>query len=340
MTTAIKYQSDFNEHINFIKKEYPNISEAINFDKVEELIKFIVENNLEVTDFETEFEDTRGSSYIKAQEEVLVRSKGIEGIMKLFSEDSMEKLCEKTILDLLGGNGLIFKVVQTLFPTSYRPSIITSDISKGMIDNALNNNILAIRQPAQKLLFKDDSVEGVLLAYGTHHIPKNQRLETVCEAKRVLKKGGKLIIHDFEEGGPVARWFSDVVHPFSLTGHDFPHFNKEELEQYFYESDFKEYKIEYLYDPFILIGETEKEVKNKFTDYLLNMYGLEKLIDLYPNNMSNEKLFEKAEEIFKYNYEDLNLYSDFGKEKITITLNNNKFHLEMPRVAIVGIGVK
>ncbi|MDF9530203.1 MULTISPECIES: methyltransferase domain-containing protein [Bacillus cereus group] len=341
-TVLTNLRNETNEYLNNLRNTKPSVYSCVDQERVPKLVEYILSNNLDSTDFETNVKNSRGTSYIKAQESLLVREKGISNILQLISpnEDINSLNQNYKILDLLGGNGLIKKVADTILERNNTPTIVTSDISKGMIENAIENGLVALRQPAQYLMFKDNSMDGILLAYGTHHIPKSQRNETIKEARRVLKETGKLIVHDFEENGPVARWFNEVVDKYSLTGHDFPHFTFEEMNNYFEKNNFVNYNIKYMYDPFIFTGSSELEVIKKLSTYLINMYGLEKLKDVYSDNEVLDIVYIKAKNIYVYDYPSLGLPENFGESKILISQIKGKWYIEMPRLALVGTAIK
>src|SRR5258708_3078710 len=101
--------------------------------------------------------------------------------------------------------------MRLLNPAATTPMIITSDASSSMTVDALAQSLPAIRQPAQHLLLKDCSVHGALFAYGTHHIAPEDRPSAFREACRVLKPGCRVVIQDFEENTPTARWYSEFL---------------------------------------------------------------------------------------------------------------------------------
>jgi ubiquinone/menaquinone biosynthesis C-methylase UbiE len=321
-----------NNELDYLKNNFPSIYQLVDKDLYDISKKFIVDNYDKYNDFDTEIFNSRGANYIRAQDNLLVRK---TGILHIFNQFKMEKGVK--ILDCLGGNGLLTKVINhTSFVNI--PTIITSDISEGMIINARTNKLPAIRQATQKMFIKSESIDGVILAYGTHHIPKTERYEVVKEAKRVLKKGGELLLHDFEENSPVEQWFKDIVDVYSTTGHIFDHFTKRELYRYFKLNGFKDIRIENMYDPFIFVGQSEAIVVEKLTNYLINMYGLTKSIDT--KKCFNSYIFKRANEIFQYDVNFIRSISKDAVHKITIKKEQEQYILEMPRVGIYCFGVK
>jgi SAM-dependent methyltransferase len=82
-----------------------------------------------------------------------------------------------------------------------RPEIITSDITPGRVDLALD---------ARALPFPANSVRALLLTHVFHHIPDVASF--LAEADRVLVPGGVISMVD-ETHTPFARFFFSVFHP-------------------------------------------------------------------------------------------------------------------------------
>ena len=260
-----------------------------------------------------DFDSTgRGKEYIEAQKDLLVRKTGIITLFNLVSpgNDLRNLTDEHKILDMLGGNGLLTKVFRTL-PQSAglkvnNPLIITSDISMDMIADAKANGLEAICEPSWDLQFADNSFDSVIVAYGTHHI--EYLAETFQEVYRVLKTGGKVVVHDFEIGSNVDKWFHEVVDKFSITGHNFKHFTREEFRDYLTNAGFHSITVDKRFDPFC---------SKDLIDYVQKMYGLK---------LEKEKVWDL-----------INLY--FGTYKINNETASKKFWI-MSRFAIVGVGTK
>lgn len=119
-----------------------------------------------------------------------------------------------TVLDIGCGTGFL-----TFEAAKYAEQVIALDLSRPLlryvIEKAENpqRNILPIRCDAVDLSFKDESFDAVLAGWILHELP--DRLETLKEWVRVLKKGAPLVVGD--KGVPEDRSLFD----FKLSDNDF-----------------------------------------------------------------------------------------------------------------------
>lgn len=326
-----------------LKHTWPHFYDCIDPVRISEsTCGFITDLAARAFDFDSPMLGGRGDSYRLAQQNPLVRSIGIRQLFSLVSPDrDLRRLGPRhKILDVLGGDGVLARAMEQMVPESSLPSIVTSDLSGEMVAAARAYGLFAIQQPAQKLLLRDDSIDGVIIAYGTHHIPTNQRLQACHEAFRVLKPGGSIALHDFEEDSPMARWFNEVVDSYSQTGHLFPHITKEEVEGYLLEAGFDGVRVEYLYDPFVISDVNPERARRQLSKYLLHMYGLVKLVDLHGLDGALDIIGDLAEEYMRYDYNAMGLPDSFGASSVRLKRQGDGWTIELPRVALVGHGVK
>ncbi|MER9420729.1 class I SAM-dependent methyltransferase [Mesorhizobium sp. M0306] len=222
----------------------------------------------------------RGSDYVDSiQLSLMARSEGVMDLLGKMHSNGRDGLCSSLIIcDLLAGDGYVNKVAHRLLGAARCPTFINSDISQFMVDRCIREGLFAVWQSAvDPFWIKDGSVDGVLMAYGTHHIPRAQRPTAIRAAARILRPGGILVLHDFEEGSPTARWFADVVSLFSVTPHDYPHFTAGEVLDLFAAAQFDEVAVQRITDPFVFHGGDEESVLQMLAEYVVKMYGLEKL---------------------------------------------------------------
>ena len=226
-------------------------------------------------EFEGMGDGGRGLAYNVAQRVVSNRSQGMQSLLHLFSEDGQTMPGPETVvLDALAGDGTISRFVQTL-PTG--PTIVCADLSALMVKACLDQGLPALRQTASQSLIQSQALDGVLIAYGSHHLPHPDRRAAAIEAKRTLKHGGRFVLHDFETGGPFDAWFGKVVHPFSRTGHPHPHFSRAEMQDLLTEAEFRDIRVFEMQDPFLIPGPTPEDARLGMLRHLHNMYDLSKL---------------------------------------------------------------
>jgi SAM-dependent methyltransferase len=307
--------SDLESQIIALRESHPHLYECLDLDLVTSWQQEIKLLDNQDDDFGPDASGGRGDHYVSAQtSNVMARAHGINQLLGFMNAQNGRSNC--IVLDLLGGDGLLRKVAAHLGLSGIE--ILSCDISKHMITAAWGAGAPAILQRAERLLFRNSSVDGVLLAYGTHHIDPANRLSTVREAQRVLRPGGVFVLHDFEVGSPMDEWFSKVVNQFSITGHPFKHFTREELT------------ID-MEDPYYSTGGTAEAAELAMGRYLVEMYGLVKAEQSMGKDGAARWALDKAKQIF-------------GR---TIPVNEPIFdevhytwRMEVPRSAIVGIGIR
>lgn len=180
------------------------------------------------------------------------------------------------LLDVFGGAGFIALFARDVF--SFKGTVLTSDPSAVMVRMALQKGLPAFWQRAQDLFMtRTNSVDAVLFAYGTHHVPVQERLQSFEEAWRVLRPGGVLIFHDFEENTPAARWFEKVVDRYTITGHKHAHFTQGDVRNYFTDAGFDVELITTIDDSFQFTASTRKAAHRAATEFMGGAYGLERL---------------------------------------------------------------
>jgi SAM-dependent methyltransferase len=334
---------NFEEQVKAIACRFPRMRECIQLDNFsnEQIENHIRDLGARSRDFNSRSKGGRGDLYRQAQRDPLVRKKGIKKLFDLVSPDFDAKSLrsEHKILDVLGGDGTLARAFAQLFP-GIDLLILTSDISAEMIASALAYNLPAILQPANALCLKDSIFDGVIIAYGTHHIPRTELNQVLLEGNRVLKPRGRIVVHDFEESSAVDLWFSEVVDRYSETGHRFQHFTAEEMHELLAAANFVDIKVQYVYDPFIIYGRTESEASRKLAAYLLRMYGLTRLLRRYGRQGAYGQIKRLAGDYFVYDYPSMGLDRSFGLQAVAAFKEGAYWRVEMPRVAMVGTGTK
>jgi SAM-dependent methyltransferase len=338
---AMNKQREIVESLEYLKVHFPEVHGLLETDRIDHAEYLDRVSSPNHVDFEGEEDGGRGHIYNLAQVDPTVRLRGIEQLFRLlgrFRRDLLDPQC--VVLDVLGGDGVVARSLRTILPVGCPPRIITGDVACQMVKAARAHDLAAVLQPAEYLILKDVSVDAVLLAYGTHHIQERYRQQAVREVYRVLKPGGAFVLHDFEESGPVARWFAEVVDRYTVTGHRYKHFTAPEMHEYLSAAGFIDVDLCHMYDPFILSARTEPEARDRLSDYLLNMYGLVNLPNGSGLEAARSKVFHLASACFVYEYEALGLPKTFGCGAISLRETAQGWQIEMPRVALVASGRK
>jgi SAM-dependent methyltransferase len=283
-------------------------------------------NVAQMNEMSWEFEDQthggRGLAYNLAQRNADNRKIGTLSLLKCFSESGTEILGpDKVILDALAGDGTITRFVRS--ERMQAPTIISADISSFMVDACLAQHLPCIRQSATQSLLRDSALDGVLIAYGSHHLNKASRQAAAAEAFRTVKGGGRFVLHDFEIGTPAADWFDRVVHPFSRTGHPHPHFSRSEMQSLLEGSGFKDVRVFSIDDPFVLKGDSAEEARTNALIHLYRMYDLVRIAD------NQADMLRQLEACTK---------TIFGEMQVDRTPSG--YTATIPRQAVVAVGTK
>lgn len=339
---SIRQAAAEQEWLQVLAERAPALLDCIDPARLEEGRRVLHQTAAVSNDFDSSSRGGRGESYRHAQMSMFVRAHGIQGLFNLLSPERDYRRLPRDcrILDVLGGDGLLARVMARVAGDRFVDGILTSDLSEDMVRAAAAAGLVPICQAAQYLVLKDACLDGVILAYGTHHIPRQDRLRVCREAHRVLKPGGKVLLHDFEEGSPVALWFSEVVERYSRTGHEFPHFTAAEIDGYLSAAGFSDGHVECLYDPFVLTADSESEARRALASYLISMYGLELMVRDLGYEAALDRTYELAEQRFRYDYRALGLDAHFGRPRIELEPHDGQVRIELPRLALVGVGTK
>ncbi|MEM1319029.1 MAG: class I SAM-dependent methyltransferase [Bacteroidota bacterium] len=336
---TVKYfsQVTVSEYFEITKTKFPFLHSLLDRERFSsENIKQIF-SAMKIIDFEGDTKGGRGRDYFLAQNKYpLNRSIGFQSIFNLIGPAADG---DKTVLDILGGNGTLYRAAKLLNYDHLK--IIINDISEEMIENAFKQNIPCIRQPAQDLLFKNACLDAVIFAYGTHHIPIKDRLKAFEETKRVLQPGGTIVFHDYEHDSMTSKWYSEVLHEFTYTGHDFIHFYKDQLRSDLLTAGFADVEVFYSYDPFVIEAETAEAAKEDLLDHLISLFGLKKFREAYGYDRAlffaeAEKLVRKYADFRECEDEEINAV--IRVKELTTYPYEGKFRCEMPRYSLMASG--
>ncbi|HEX6873736.1 MAG TPA: class I SAM-dependent methyltransferase [Micromonosporaceae bacterium] len=258
------------EYLRTLAKVHPRLHSALDFNRpgTVEALDLLAATRSE---FDSDHSG-RGDSYRRAQQDALVRWTGIRQLLGLSIPGSSTG--SSLVLDVLGGDGTLARAAHTRADSFVtEPAIVTGDVSGPMIDQALAQGLPAVRQAAQFLFLRDESMDGVLLAYGTHHIAPEHRPAAVAEAVRVTRPGGRIVLHDFDESSPMAGFFTQVVHAHATGGHAYRHFSRAALVALFEAAGLSARVLD-VYDPLVVAADTELAAKQRLCRYVGDMYGV------------------------------------------------------------------
>lgn len=264
----------FGAYLDDIRGKHPLLAQLVDETSADGLDIYVKAMNRLSWEFEGDAVGGRGQAYNAAQMVVENRAKGMTRLLSLFGQNDVMPGPETIILDALAGDGTISRFAWLL---EKAPTIISADISALMVQACLDQRLPCIRQSAAKSLLKDGVLDGILIAYGSHHLGREDRKAAAIEAKRTLRPGGKFVLHDFETGGPVDAFFGEVVHPYSATGHPHPHFSRAEMVDLMRDAGFGEISVFDMHDPFELPGLSAAGARTAMLAHIWHMYGLVKL---------------------------------------------------------------
>ncbi|MFJ2773995.1 class I SAM-dependent methyltransferase [Streptomyces sp. NPDC087300] len=317
-----------------LNRQFPEWHELVDRERLESFSAETQERPVKHDDFGSDEAGGRGIEYLHAQAiNTQARATGIKKLLG-FAGGSAERSGERYLVDLLGGDGLIRTVCEELGITDF--NILTCDASPHMISAAWAARKPALLQRAERPLLKDSSVDAVLLAYGSHHVPPSDRQAVATEAARMLRPGGTFVLHDFLVGSPVDVWFEQVTDAYSETGHKFLHFTWDEITGYLEKAGFDSCDVLEIDDPYTATGPTPEAAELEIGKYLLNMYGLTKLLKDRDEADAYRWTAKTAQSIFRY--EDAKgglLEAELGFDE-----ESDAWRITIPRRAVVGIGRK
>ncbi len=311
----------FQQYLDHLRRDHPELYGLLSRERCRDAERHIAKMNMTSWEFEDERAGGRGLAYNAAQKSAGNRKGGMITLLRCFSPSFEIPGRGFRILDVLGGDGTVARFCRTLGHQS--PTIYTADISKFMIGACHAQELPCVRQSATGSLFRDGVLDGVLIAYGSHHLDSNARPLALREAHRTLRAGGRVVLHDFEIGGRSAKWFDSVVHPYSRTGHPHPHFSRGEMFNLLAGAGFGDIEVFEISDPFTLRGSSPEEARHNAVMHLYEMYDLIKVAD------SARDIVRRLEH---------HISNTLGP--ISIRQDSGGYIAKIPRQALIAVGTK
>lgn len=339
---ALQYLSGVGveDYLRQMREQHPALAATLDPDRLAAVSAqpWLAEGN------EFDDDDTgRGSSYRRAQLVEMARVRGIRTVLAVLTGSADGPDDTEMILDVLGGDGLLSRVWRTTSgaaPSAPVP-LITGDMSARMVEHALAAGLPAVRQRAHELVHADETLDGVLLAYGTHHLGLDERAAAAHEAYRVLKPGGRVAMHDFDQHGQVSTFFGEVVARHSLVGHPYPHFTAEEMAGYLTAAGFQHIDVRPIYDPIVTTGDTRQAALDALADYMSDMYGLVRLTAAEEGRDAyRARVLDVLDEVFRYTPDELPGDGSETVTRITADPDGSGYRAELPRVALLATATK
>lgn len=294
------------------------------------------------THFESKLDGGRGDQYRETQNKnFLVRAVAFQNIFELAWPGKDRPSGRPVVLDALGGNGTMTRILRASRPLETLPLIVTSDVSGRQIESAFSQGLPAVRLPAQDLIwFADETFNAVLVAYGTHHIAPEQRHRALSEAFRVLKPGGRVVLQDFEIGSPTTGWYENVLDRWTLTGHKHRYFTRQDFRDLLSGNAFADVEVKDVYDPFILYADEPAEARRQLLEYVFTLFALEKLVP--SDGKLNERLWTAVEAVVRETstFTAKQLPQNATAGEFTVTRDGSRYRAEIPRVCLAATARK
>src|SRR5262249_50243245 len=146
------------------------------------------------------------------------------------------------------------------------------------------------------------------------------------------KPGGRVVLHDFEEGSPMAHWFNVVVDAHCANGHRYQHFTAAQMFELLDRSGFSDIVVERVEDPLVVHAAPPDLAGQGLTDYVLDMYGLVGLRGGPSETVARKRVWHLLRRYLRY---------DEGRHtEPHVYLADGCWTAVAPRVALVAHGRK
>lgn len=169
-----------------------------------------------------EFTGARSSLYKEALKEYPEsRLEDIEVMKKFLAPKEGE-----TILEIGAGSGFFSGHISDLIGN--KGKLIVSDPSKEQLEEVKElkkANIELLNQGADNLDLPENSIDAIWSFGALHHVFEKQK--SFDNFKKVLKKGGRIVIGDVFSDSKLAKHFDEQVAKYCVTGHEVAFWSRE-----------------------------------------------------------------------------------------------------------------
>lgn len=132
-STSVLPDMNAADYLAMCRVQHPELFRRLNPERAiaKHLDRMYAELGKLSTHFESKLENGRGDVYRMVQnEDYLIRSTGFAKIFDLASDGFESLVPGRAVLDSLGGNGTMTRIIRAMRPAGQTPFIVTSDVSE------------------------------------------------------------------------------------------------------------------------------------------------------------------------------------------------------------------
>ncbi|MEQ5842429.1 hypothetical protein N0A02_23565 [Paraburkholderia acidicola] len=354
-STEIRHTDDsYSSLLTEMTDRFPESSRYLDLDRIRSMDLVAVLDDLRKIDAGGFSHESVGGHYGRQQlnvGKVLSRRHGYLALARLLQRSHRWQR-DHVLFDVLAGNGTFDRVMQGL--VDERPRYVGNDVSITMVRQAHGDNRLVFYSDLRTPLVREAFADYGVSSYGTHHVPPEERRAFAAAAGRRIKAGGTFVLQDFIEGSPTADWYAECIHQFRSCGHEYRHFERNELAGLLDGAGFVDVSEHLIYDPFVMQLDAtcdELDARGRFYDYLIELFALDRLHRIVElEGLSTRTLDNLMSPYFRLTDDDLTeLRRDTDTNdvadallvrELTVKSIDGVRYLIAPRVAIAAVGTR